>query len=104
MIKVTVQKHEGLITNLKVSGHSNSAEYGRDLVCAGVSCILTGGANALDILTHDDCEVTLDEGFFEAHLIHATHETDTILNTVLIQLKTIQEQYSRFIKITITEV
>jgi len=37
-IRHTVHEHNGI---LEIQGHANSAEFGRDVVCAGVSAIAT---------------------------------------------------------------
>ena len=47
MIKVTVKKKDNYIVDLKISGHANSDEYGKDLVCAGVSTASIGTLNML---------------------------------------------------------
>ena len=55
MIKIKINKQNKQIVEVKVTGHANSAEYGKDLVCAGVSSICVGIANALvskDFLNH----------------------------------------------------
>ena len=47
MIKVNIEKNNAKITSLKVSGHSNYDEKGKDIVCAGVSAVVVGGINSL---------------------------------------------------------
>ncbi|MCR4911813.1 MAG: ribosomal-processing cysteine protease Prp [Bacilli bacterium] len=92
------------ILSIAVKGHANSAPYGQDLVCAAVSSILTGGANALleGYEANPNFKVILDEG---NALIERTNEIDvsdnqeTVLETIAIMLKTIEESYSKFIKI-----
>lgn len=48
MIKVNLIKTNDIVTGLQVTGHAKSAEYGKDLICAAVSAILTGGFNAFN--------------------------------------------------------
>ena len=45
MIRVKVTYQKEIVTSLTVSGHANSGEYGKDLVCAGVSAVVVGGLN-----------------------------------------------------------
>ncbi|MBR2685048.1 MAG: ribosomal-processing cysteine protease Prp [Erysipelotrichaceae bacterium] len=104
MINVTVLKQNGEIASIKVTGHSESAAYGKDLICAGVSCVTTGAANAMDILAHDDCELTCVDNLFQIVVKQLTLNSQLILNTLLIQLQTIEESHGKFIKIHITEV
>ena len=48
MISVNVSFIGNDVKSLTVSGHANYDEYGKDIVCAGVSAIVTGGINALE--------------------------------------------------------
>ena len=104
MIQISVYTHEGMIREIRVSGHSGSAEKGKDLICAGVSCVTTGAANAMDILVHDDCELTCVDNLFQIVVKQSTLNSQLILNTLLIQLQTIEESHGKYIKIHITEV
>ena len=47
MIKIQINKTNNKYSSLIVSGHSNYDEHGKDIVCAGVSAVVTGGLNAL---------------------------------------------------------
>ena len=42
MIKVLVKQNNNQIVNLSITGHADSGEYGKDLVCAGVSTVGIG--------------------------------------------------------------
>ena len=98
MIKVTVIKAEQKIQSIVVKGHSNSAPKGEDLICAGVSSIVIGGANAI---AHPECfTFKTDEGYFEIVELKTANEHDyNVLETMLIQLKTIEETYPKFIQV-----
>ncbi len=47
MIQSNSKTKDNHIVNLKISGHANSGEYGKDLVCAGVSTASIGALNML---------------------------------------------------------
>ena len=47
MIKVQIKRNNKYITQIKIKGHAQFGEYGKDLVCAGVSAVATGICNAL---------------------------------------------------------
>ena len=98
MIKVTVIKAEQKIQSILVKGHSNSAPKGEDLICAAVSSIITGGANAI---AHPECYTfKTDEGYFEIAETKTANEHDyNVLETILVQLKTIEEVYPKFIQV-----
>ena len=92
------------IKSIIVDGHANSGTYGNDLICAAVSAIITGGANALiDDKKEENFEIVLKEG--HASIIYNDkypylNDDGVKLATMLIMLKTIQESNPRFIKIT----
>ena len=98
MIKIIIQKSNGNY-QLEAKGHSNSAPKGSDLVCAGVSSVLTGGINALE--NPKDFNLKLEEGYALIESLKPISKADEIvLNTIETQLKTIEESYPKFIKIT----
>ena len=47
MIKVLIKNNNKYITHIQIKGHADFGEYGKDLVCAGVSAIATGICNTL---------------------------------------------------------
>lgn len=108
MINVLVEKKADQITRLSVDGHADFAELGSDIVCAGVSAVVIGGLNAIDKL---DDEVVFDLSYNEditGHItyrsIKSTSKEQLILQSILISLQTIQENYSKYIDIHTREV
>ena len=97
MIKVTVLRQDNLIKSIEINGHAGSGPKGHDLVCAAVSAIITGGANALP--NKNNYKIVLESG----HALIAMKENDEdgnkVLSTVWVQLKTVEESYSQFIRI-----
>lgn len=47
MIKVEVEYKGKGFHSLLIKGHANTGDYGKDLVCAGVSAVSIGAMNAL---------------------------------------------------------
>ncbi|MGI6608209.1 MAG: ribosomal-processing cysteine protease Prp [Erysipelotrichaceae bacterium] len=104
MVNVRIVRNNRLISSLQISGHANAAEYGKDLVCAGISSIAVGLANAIDILNKESCIVDVDENFVSISVVNNNEIIQTILKTGIIQLQTIEEQFPENIRIKITEV
>lgn len=102
MIRVKCRKKDGHITYLSLEGHADSADYGQDLVCAGVSSIMFGLLNALDEIAGIET-IKVDQNLITVNILEPDQTTDLILETGLIQLKTVKEQYSQFMKIQLTE-
>lgn len=98
MIQITVIKLNKKIQSISVKGHSNSAPKGEDLICAGVSSIVIGGANAI---ANPECYTfKQDDGLFEINEVKTASDHDyDVLETMLIQLKTIEETYPKFVSI-----
>ena len=46
MIRIKIQRQENLIKEINLLGHALYDDYGKDIVCAGVSAILTTSVNA----------------------------------------------------------
>lgn len=102
MIRVIVSYREGKIVSIVASGHAEFADHGKDLVCAGVSSIITGSANALYemcsledmVISNKQCVLNSDGSDKALH----------ILETTYYQLKTMEDRYSKFIHIQTQEV
>lgn len=103
MIRICAQFHNGLIQDLSVSGHSGSAEHGQDLICAGISAISFGLCNALD-QSRSDADIRIGENSIEIHVNHPDEKTDIILQTGLIQMKTVEESNEKYITVKQMEV
>ena len=98
MIKVLIKLEEKKFRSLEIKGHANSADNGQDLVCAGVSSVLTGGLNNLE--NPKDFEIILDEGYSYVKAINSISSHDEIvLETIIVSLRTIEESYGKFIQI-----
>lgn len=104
MIRIDVKLHQGLIQELLVRGHAGYAESGKDLVCAGVSCIMYGTYNALVELSKDGFSYKLNEGYFKINTDKTDTITQTVLKTALVQLETMHTSYADYIKMKKTEV
>ena len=101
MIRVVIKIDESSekIASIEVKGHAGKDVYGKDLVCAAVSAIVTGGLNALDPKGYD---FLLEEGHARAVAKKLPSDNDTVvLKTIFTQLQTIKEAEPEFIKIEI---
>ena len=97
MIKVEFKYVDDKFSYLKIQGHANSAEYGHDLICAGVSAIVIGALNNIDT---NNYEIKIKEGLTEVQLKNENTTHDNIVfETMYFQLKTIEESYPKNIKI-----
>ena len=98
MIKIEATRKDGKIINLTVKGHANSAPKGEDLVCAAVSSVLVGGCNALN---QPNCfAIKLNEGDASISELSIANKHDyEVLETMMIQFKTIEESSKKFLQV-----
>ena len=99
MIKVKISHASNDQVNfLEVRGHANQAPHGEDIVCAGVSALLTAGFN--NLRNHKDYELKLDEGYalFKANAPLDAHD-ETVIETIICGLNTICEANPNFIEV-----
>ena len=100
MIKIKVNKTNNKYTSLIVSGHSNYDEHGKDIVCAGVSAIVVGGLNALTIENKRKISAKVDDGYVNIDVLDLNDDKlQLIMDVMVIQLKSIEESYKKYIKI-----
>lgn len=99
MIEVVVTRKTASILQIEVSGHAFNADPGFDLVCAGVSSIMTGALNGFDSLDASAVLELNDEPYIsiKCDIINITNQT--LLEFVLIQLKTVYEAHPDVISI-----
>ncbi len=91
------------MTHLEVTGHSGSAEKGKDLICAAVSGIMFGLLNALDELT-DVKKLSVKDNLIQIDVDKPSDKSDLLLSAGLIQLKTVWQSNKDFIEIKKLEV
>lgn len=97
MIKVSYKIVDDNYTYLSVKGHANFDEYGKDLICASVSSIVFGLMNCLD--EYDGITIRDLNNHIEIINDSKLDEVNNYFKLTLIQLKTIEESYSEFIKV-----
>lgn len=97
MIQITVNRSTH-IHEIIVEGHADSGPYGHDLVCAIVSGITTGLANALYEMIGEE-NITLKEGYAHIVISQASEYSDTIVQTAIYMYYTVQETNKNYIRI-----
>lgn len=102
MIKVEIVIEDKDIQSFKVSGHAFTKGNSQfDMVCAGVSAVVVGGFNALENLK-EEFQAEVKDGLAKVVSLKEISENNRIiLNTILIQLKSIAESYPKNIQINI---
>lgn len=99
MIKVEIEYRGKGFHSLLIKGHANTGDYGKDLVCAAVSACATGAMNALED-PEEGFDIEIESGRLHCLAKGAVSEHDeAVIETLLIQLKTIEVSYPTAIEI-----
>lgn len=106
MIKARFLFENSNYTGLEVSGHAFFDEYGKDIICAGVSALATTGYNSLvHHLGEERMSLEVDEtkGYLKFQIINGTEEdfrkSNIILKTIEIGIESIAEAYGQHVKV-----
>ena len=101
MTTVTFFKSDDIICGFEISGHSDFAEEGSDIVCAAISSAAYMTANIL----HINAQVTEDDGLMKVRMSpNDALKACDILSGLKLHLTALSEQYKNFIKVKFSEV
>ena len=98
MIKVSIKRKNNIIDEIKMNGHAKYDEYGKDIVCAGVSSSLIISVNACLSFDKNSVIYNEDNNFYLKN-IKKDDITNTLLENLVNMLKSIEEDYKDNIKI-----
>ena len=98
MINIKADRKDSKIVYLSISGHANYDTIGKDIVCAAISAISVGGINALS--NPENFNLKVEKGDVEISQKSEANEHDyQVLDTILVQLKSVEEAYPKLVKI-----
>jgi uncharacterized protein len=101
MTGVQVYQKQDYVDKIIIKGHALSGEYGHDVVCAGISTVVTGICNALEELSdYAEKMITYKEGYVEIPNLIDDAKVQLIIDVLIVQLKTIENVYSDYIEIS----
>ena len=108
MTKVIIYKNECKeCVGFKAYGHAGYAEEGEDIVCAAISVLTINTMNAIEAFTGQEASLESDqeEGYIYYRLINRpTKETTLLLDTMVLGLETIVQNYENYIDLKYEEV
>lgn len=96
MIKVNINKE---INKIEISGHAMYDDFGKDIVCAGVSSIVITTINS--ILRFNNSDITYKEEKDKFTIVINNHNeiVDNLIENMIDMLQQIEENYPKNIKI-----
>lgn len=98
MIQIVVKNNNNKVTEVNIKGHAMYDDFGKDIVCAGVSSILTTTVDA--ILLFDENAITVDKGKdFVLSIKKFDKITTTLVQNMISLFQELEETYPENIKI-----
>lgn len=91
--------------SVKIEGHADSAEYGKDLICASASILFYTLVENIDRLEKQGkCKATIKalEGDAEVRIIphpDSTSEVLSIINTIMVGYEILEADYPENVKV-----
>ncbi|MDO5301323.1 MAG: ribosomal-processing cysteine protease Prp [Tissierellia bacterium] len=109
MHRFILYRSGGYIRGFQASGHADSDSPTGDVVCNGVSALTQTAvlsAHQLVPIPEDQLKVGQRDGYLYLWILkgHEKPETQTILESMMVGLREIEKNYSKFLKISIQEV
>lgn len=105
MIQVKfICNHWGGFRSIEISGHANFAEYGKDIVCAGVSALVETALLGLKNVACLEPKVVKKSGYVSIFIaedepIDELQKADVILQTLYLGIEDISKTYPQNIRI-----
>lgn len=99
MIKVNYVVSNNLIESVSIKGHAFYDTYGKDIVCAAVSSIVTTTINDILALTEDKIKYDTQDGNVLITVVSDNEVVEKLLNVMLNMLKELASDYPKNIKI-----
>ena len=94
MIKIYINENE-----IRIKGHANYNEFGKDIVCASVSTVIYTTINYIMNIDKNSIEYTDNSNVITITKINSNEVVDILLNTMIEILKDLENQYKENIKI-----
>ncbi|UKS54045.1 ribosomal-processing cysteine protease Prp [Mycoplasma feriruminatoris] len=96
MVDIIINYKNNKIVQFQMKGHANSDEYGKDLVCAGLTAIVSGALNAIDAYYKNDVDIEILENKITIFVKKEDNSNlQLMLDMLKIQIQTITIQYPK---------
>ena len=104
MIKAKFLRSEGFYTAFSIEGHAGYADFGEDIVCAGVTSSVMTILNGITEVAKINADVEVSDNEIVLNLAERTKTGEVLLESLKLQLEVLSEDYPDTINITVTEV
>ena len=98
MTSITIYRDREGYIGFSTHGHAGYAEYGEDIVCAGISALVLNAINSIEAFTEDHFTAQAEEesGNIEFRIEgRPSAEAELLLESMVLGLKGIQNDYGK---------
>ena len=99
MIKVRFFLSEGRYKGFEITGHSGSAERGRDIICSAVSSAAYMTANTVSEIYKVPAEISDGDGYLKLLLKEDGDELQNLLKGFELHVRELSDQFPKNIKV-----
>jgi len=84
---------------IEISGHAGYAEYGKDIVCAGVTALTQTLIQSIENLTDDEIEYRISPGKVEVEYGNLSEKSKTLVDSFFVGICLIAEEFPEYVKV-----
>ena len=99
MIHVKVEKAHAKYKKIAILGHAMYDDYGKDIVCAGVTALMRTLVKSIEDLTEDEIEYEISSGKVDIHYRNLLEKSRTLVDSFFVGVCMIANEYPEYVKI-----
>ena len=99
MINIVVTNKDNKIKKVNILGHALYDDYGKDIVCSGVSSVVITSVNAVMSFDKNYISYESKKDNFEITINENNQIVDNLINNMINMLKDIENDYPKNVKI-----
>lgn len=88
MIKISRRE-----SGIRISGHANYAEAGKDIVCAGVSALVQNLIQSIEELTQDKIQYSMSPGRVDIKFRDLSEQAQLLVDSFFVGVRLIADEY-----------
>lgn len=94
---INIEQTDGCIT---VTGHAGYAPIGHDIVCAGVSALVTAFVASVEELTTDEIQADITAGNAVIRYENLSARAQLLMDSFFLGVGMIADEYGEFVQVT----
>ena len=84
---------------ITIEGHANYAEYGKDIVCAGMTALMRTLVKSIEDLTEDEIEYEISSGKVDIHYRNLSEKSKTLVDSFFLGVCMIANEFPSNVRI-----